>query len=98
MKFHDAARRQYLHSSIYTVWLVGPGGTREELGTTQRKTCVGLMGILYLPGVQARIKRLPGAGDMGVRKRDGGLEFTAAGGEPNGWRVEFGGTIRQEAE
>jgi hypothetical protein len=91
MDFQDAARRQHLRTSYYTVWLVGPGGERENLGHTARKTGTGLLTFLYRPAVQERIKALPGAADARLQKFKDRLEFS------NGWKLEFGGTIRQEA-
>jgi hypothetical protein len=89
--FAQAARAQYLHSSFYTVWLVGPAGEREYLGSTQRKSGTGLRKFLRDKDVQERVSRLPDAASATYTKRADRLEFS------NGWRIEFGGTIRQEA-
>jgi len=91
MTFPEAARRQHLYSSIYTVWLVAPDGTREQIGTTQRKTGSGLRAVLARPSVQERIAKIPGIEDVRLKKTASALIFT------NGYRIEFGGTIRQEA-
>ena len=91
MTFADAQQRQYLYRTVYTVWLVGPAGEREQVGTTQRKSGTGLMSVLRRESVQTRIAALPGAASATFTKRADRLEFS------NGWRLEFGGTIRQEA-
>lgn len=92
MKFADAARAQYQRHSIYTVYLVGPDGEREEVGTTQRKSGIGLMTVLWRDSVQERVRRLPGAESATLKKMAERLVFS------NGWSLEFGGTILQEAE
>lgn len=92
MTFNQAARKQYLHSTFYTVWLVGPNGERESLGSTQRKSGSKLMQILCETAVQERVSKLPGAETATFTKKADRLVFS------NGWRIEFGGTIRQEAE
>jgi hypothetical protein len=92
MKFQDAARMPYLHTSFYTVWLVGPNGERESLGSTQRKTGSMLIKILCEKTTQERVSRLPGAASATFKKHADHLEFS------NGWKIAFGGTIRQEAE
>lgn len=91
MTFSDACRRQHLHHTIYTVYLVGPDGEREQIATTQRKSGTGLLAVLRRESVQARVAQLPGAATATCQKKAGGLLFS------NGWRLEFGGTIRQEA-
>jgi hypothetical protein len=91
MTFEQAANKQYLHSSFYTVWLVGPNGERESLGSTQRKTGSCLVQIMRQKSVQARIAQLPDAETGTYTKKADRLLFS------NGWRIEFGGTIRQEA-
>lgn len=91
MDFQTAARIQYRHNSIYTVYLVAPDGTREYLGTTQRKSGIGLMAILRRDSVQERMKSLPGADTARFTKHADRLALS------NGYRIEFGGTIRQES-
>lgn len=92
MTFDEAARAQYRRHPIYTVWLVGPAGEREQIGATQRKSGDGLLKVIARESVQERMRRFPDAESLRCAKRKGGLELT------NGWRVEFGGTIRQEAD
>lgn len=91
MQFENAARAQYRRHSYYTVYLVAPDGAREEIAHSQRKSGSGLLTVLYRPAVQERIRQLPGMADARLRKFSDRLEFS------NGWRLEFGGTIRQEA-
>ena len=92
VKIQDAARAQYRRHSIYTVYLTGPAGEREEVGTTQRRSGQGLLIVLRCASVQARVRRLPGAAAATVTKRADRLIFS------NGWCLEFGGTLLQEAE
>ena len=92
MTFREATRKQYLRNSYYTVHLVGPNGQRETIGQTARKTGTGLMLILTTEANLNRLRSL--AGDLSkvsFKKRSDRVELS------NGWRVEFGGTIRQEA-
>lgn len=89
--FAQAARKQYLHSSFYTVWLVGPDGERERLGSTQRKTGASLVKILCEKAVQDRVARAPDAASATFTKKPDRLLLS------NGWSIQFGGTIRQEA-
>lgn len=92
MTFQDAANRQYLHSSIYTVFLIDPDGTREQIGTTHRKSGTGLMNVLRREPVQEKLSAMPiMLGDVRLKKTASALIFT------NGYRIEFGGTIRQES-
>lgn len=91
MTFAEAASRQHLYHSYYTVWLVSPTGEREYLNFTARKTGTGLMKILRLNSVQDRIKQFPDAETLTLKKRADRLELS------NGWQIKFGGTIRQEA-
>lgn len=91
MTFEQAAKRQYLRSSLYTVWLVGPNGERESLGSTSRKSGSSLIAILGEKSVQERVSRLPEAATATFTKKADRLIIS------NGWRIEFGGTIRQEA-
>lgn len=92
MRFEDAARAQYQRHSIYTVYLVGPDGEREQVGTTSRKSGTGLLTVLGRDSVQARVRLLPGAETATLKKTAERLVFS------NGWSLEFGGTIRQESE
>jgi hypothetical protein len=92
MTFEQAAKTQYLRSSFYTVWLIGPNGERESLGSTNRKSgrsLIDLSGTLYAQKVIRRL--IPNAEDVHFKKTANALVLS------NGWRIEFGGTIRQEA-
>lgn len=91
MTFERACRLQYRLHTIYTVYLVGPNGEGEQVGTTQRKSGAGLMSVLRQESVQARVAQLPGAATATFTKTATSLRFS------NGWRLEFGGTIRQDA-
>lgn len=93
MTFNDAAKKQYLRSSFYTVWLVHPGGkVRVNLGSTQRKTGAGLLKIIGTPYAQQTIgEHIPNTVTL-TKKTASAILLS------NGWRIEFGGTIRQEAE
>ena len=84
MKFKDVA-------TFYTVWLVGPNGERESLGSSGRKSGSGLRAILWTPAVQARVKQFNGVEELRMESKADRLLFS------NGWRIEFGGTIRQES-
>jgi hypothetical protein len=91
MSFADAAERQHLYGSYYTVWLVAPDGTREYLGFTPRKSGDGLLSFLRADRIQERVKRFEGAESLTLKKTAGALVLS------NGWKFAFGGTIRQEA-
>jgi hypothetical protein len=91
MKFSTAARAQYLRSSYYTVFLVDPDGNKELLGHTQRRNGTGLMAVLSRESVQEKVKAFPWAATARFKKFKDRLEID------NGWKVVFGGTIRQEA-
>lgn len=92
MTFHEAALRQYRRRTLYVVLLIGPNGEREELGRTIRKSGHGLLDVLSRDYVQERVKLLPNAETACFKKFADRLELD------NGWRIEFGGTIRQEAQ
>ena len=92
MNFQTAARIQYRRHSKYVVTLKGPNGEQEAIGYTARKSGSGLLAILYTPRCQERVKQLPGADSARLTKTATALVFS------NGWRMEFGGTILQEAE
>lgn len=91
MTFERAARLQRNLHTIYTVYLVGPDGQGEQVGDTQRKSGAGLVEILQRESVQERLRSLPGAATATFKKEAGRLVLS------NGWRLEFGGTIRQAA-
>lgn len=91
MTFQEAARMQYRYHSYYTVWLVAPDGTRTEFGLTQRKSGSGLMAILRSDAGQKRIAGIPGVAAVTFKKTATALILS------NGYKIAFGGTIRQEA-
>lgn len=90
--FAEAADRQYHYGSFYTVFLTTVAtGERVYLGMTGRKSGAGLMAILRRTYVQDHIATLPGVSEATFRKTADALILS------NGYRIEFGGTIRQEA-
>ena len=90
--FAEAADRQFRYNSFYTVFLVEVAtGARTYLGMTARKTGTGLMTVLRRENVQKFVTTLPGAADATFTKSATALTLS------NGYRIEFGGTIRQEA-
>lgn len=90
--FEQAADRQFRFNSFYTVFLIEVAtGKRTYLGCTSRKTGTGLMSVLRRDYIQAHIVTLPGAADATFTKSADALTLS------NGYRIEFGGTIRQEA-
>jgi len=90
--FAKAAADQHRANSFYTVFLVNTAtGERTYLGSTARKTGTGLMLILEKSYVQDHIATLPGMAEATFRKTATALVIS------NGYRIEFGGTIRQEA-
>lgn len=91
MTFEQAARVQYRRSSFYAVFLVSPDGTRQALGSTQRKTGAGLMNLLRGERAQAIVMAIPGVESVTFKKTASALILS------NGYRIEFGGTIRQES-
>lgn len=92
MTHEQASRMQYRYHSYYTVWLTGPNGEREEVARTQRKSGSGLMQVARGERFQERVKQFQDAAEITFKKRADRLEFS------NGWRLEFGGTILQEAK
>jgi hypothetical protein len=109
MTFEQAAERQHRYGSYYTVWLLGPDGEREYLGFTARKSGAGLLKFMSSLKIQERMKQFPDADNLRCTKTATALIFTSkaevakaiAEGRstptPNGWKIQFGGTIRQEA-
>jgi hypothetical protein len=92
MTFEEAARKQYLYSSFYTVWGVDRQGERIYLTCTQRKSGRRLIGLLSIAGpVREWVLGVPGIMDTDFKKTATSVSFS------NGYRVEFGDTIRQEA-
>lgn len=91
MTFEQAAARQHNRHSIYDVHLVAPDGGRTLVARTQRKSGVGLIRILESPRFQARIQAMPEMTEATFRRKAKALLFS------NGWRLEFGQTIMQEA-
>ena len=91
MSRQDAARAQYNRHTFYVVFLVAPSGGKTRIGSTQRKNGRGLRAILASPSAQHLLASIPEMDGATFRKFADRLEFS------NGWRVEFGGTIIQEA-
>jgi len=93
MDTDEAANRQYRYGSYYTVWLVSPTGERTYLGYTARKSGNGLLGKLDDYEMRVEVLRRMGAagGEVGYKKTAAALVFT------NGWKIAFGGTIREES-
>ncbi len=91
MSFKDAANRQHLYGSYYTVWLIAPDGKREYLGFIARKSGAGLLTFLRGERIQTRMEQFEGAESITLKKTANALVLS------NGWRIAFGGTIRQEA-
>ena len=91
MTFEQAAERQHRYGSYYTVWLLGPDGEREYLGFTARKSGAGLLKFMSGTNTQNRMKQFPNAEALTCTKHKDRLELS------NGWKIQFGGTIRQEA-
>ena len=93
MTFQDAAAAQYRLHSYYTVHLVKPCGETVPLGYTQRKTGTGLLVFVTGKAVQEALKtHVPGIEGVTIVKKTKAALLLS-----NGWRIEFGGTIRQEA-
>lgn len=93
MTFQDAANRQHLHHSFYTVWLVKGDSEKVELGHTQGKSGNGLMRFLRRETVQAKLTAELGADSLVEVSKKTATALHLS----NGWRIEFGKTIRQEA-
>jgi hypothetical protein len=99
MTFAEACEKQHLYHSYYTVWIVKPDGTRIYLTHTARKSGSGLLALFtgdYDGYREALRKALREAGVNPetcplVKKTKNALILGDL------WKVEFGGTIRQEA-
>lgn len=92
MNFQDAASRQYRRTSYYTVNLVKPDAT-IQMGYTQGKSGAGLIWFIRGERAQAILMAHLGEGsEVEITKKTATALHLS-----NGWRVEFGGTIRQEA-
>ncbi len=93
MTFESAARVQYRFKTYYAILAVGPNGERVTCGSTQQKSGRGLLKALGNPAILANIRAaVPNPdGTEIVKKTATALHLS------NGWRIEFGGTIRQEA-
>jgi hypothetical protein len=92
MTFAEAAKRQHLYGSYYTIWLVSPEGKREYIGFTGRKSGAGLFKFLQRDTMQSLMKRrFLDVASLSFKKTATALILS------NGWKIEFGGTIRQEA-
>lgn len=89
--FAEAAAAQFRYGSYYAVFMVAPDGTRVYLGKTASKSGTGLYGFLTMGAVQELVKAMPNADAITLRKTAGALILS------NGYRIAFGGTIRQEA-
>lgn len=89
----EAARVQYRLHSFYTVQLVTPTGEKEIVGSTQRKSGSGLLHFVCgSDALKAKLSAIPGMLDGTFKKTAKAIVFS------NGYKIEFGGTIRQEAE
>lgn len=91
MTIQEAHRRQYLRHTFYTVFLIGPDGSRSHVANTQRKSGMGLIKIMQSDNVQARVRMWPDAETITFKKYADRLEFS------NGGRLEFGGTLLENA-
>lgn len=89
--FAEAADRQNLYNSYYTVWLIAPDGSRVYLGHTSRKSGSGLRAVVGRDSVIAKLEKIPGMDTATYKKTAESLVIS------NGYKVAFGGTIRQEA-
>lgn len=89
--FAEAAASQFHYGSYYAVFMVAPDGSRVYLGKTARKSGTGLLGYLSAGFVQELIKAMPNADTLTFKKTAAALILS------NGYRITFGGTIRQEA-
>jgi hypothetical protein len=92
MTFEEAAARQYNRHTFYAVFLVDPVGNRTRVARTQRKSGTGLIRLLSCDAIRNRLLEIPGIQEVTYKKFADRLELS------NGWKIEFGGTIRQEAE
>ena len=92
MTFAQAAKTQYLRDSYYTVWLVGAKGERVRLGSTQRKSGSGLLSFCSMASVQETLGKYL-TPSVTIKKKTSTAILLS-----DGWRIVFGGTIRQEAE
>lgn len=89
--FQQAAADQYRRTSFYVVFLVSPNGERERVARTQRKSGSGLLQVMRGEKVQTLAATWPNMDAVTFKKFADRVEFS------NGWRLEFGGTIREEA-
>lgn len=94
MTFNEAAKYQYRYGTYYTVWLVKPDGTRVELGFTARKSGTGLLRLIKGKSVQATLRDTigPEVEYFAIVKKTATALVLS-----HGWRIEFGGTIREES-
>jgi len=92
--FETAANRQHLRNSYYTVWVVSPTGNRHYIGYTARKTGTGLIKVVEGSGwdkFKEIFKDLPEEIRTLEKKTKDTLFLK------DGWKVTFGGTIREES-
>lgn len=92
MTREQASKRQYLRSSFYEVYLVGPNGEREKIARCQGKSGRWLLRVLEGEKVQARMRQFPNCEELAITKKTATALVLS-----NGWRMEFGGTMLQEA-
>jgi hypothetical protein len=92
--FQEAAEMQYLRSSYYTVWVVSPEGTRTYLGCTARKSGTGLINVVTGSGHKKFCEVFSGLDSnlTTLEKKTKDTLILRAG-----WKVTFGGTIREES-
>jgi hypothetical protein len=93
LNWEEAVKEQHLYSSYYTVWLVNAEGKRVAYcGRTQRKSGSGLIAKLRTEAVQKLVaEKVPDVANVEFKKTAAALKMS------NGWSLQFGGTIRQEA-
>lgn len=97
MDFQAAAATQYNRHTYYSVVLASPTCLAIEhairLGSTQRRTGNGLLSFIGRDAVQAIIKKnVPDAETATIIKKTKDMLVLS-----NGWKITFGGTIRQDA-
>lgn len=92
MNFDKAAKLQNRYSTFWTIFLIGPNGEKEYVGFSSRKSGRSLLGFISRESFQERVGKFEAAGSIRiVKKTSESLVFS------NGWKLAFGGTIRQES-
>lgn len=94
LTIQEAMETQYRLHSYYTVWAVDTQGNRHYIGYTARHSGTGLLNMFNLEECREALKAALPVDEQGtclVKKTRNTLELA------NGWKVTFGGTIRQEA-